>query len=650
MTLNDYCKLNNKEHLLQEWNHLRNGNITPKDISWGSNKNFSWKCLVCGYEWSARLADRTRGNTGCPACAGKVLISGVNDLASQFPQIAKEWHPTKNESLLPSHVRANTLKKVWWQCSLGHDFLQSINLRTKRNHKCPYCSNQKVMPGYNDLHSKYPEIAKEWHPTKNATLSPQNVSAGSKQKVWWVCPNGHEYEQAITKRVSRNQGCPYCSGHKALAGINDFETKFPEISKEWHPTKNGVLTPSEVTYGSGKKVWWICPIGHEYQAVIRDRGIGRTQCPVCNTRNTTSFPEQAIFYYVKQFYADAINKYSEIFDTSMELDIYIPSLQIAIEYDGSAWHNTQEHHQRERKKYNVCQTNGIFLVRVKECCPKNWNDVADEVFYLSKVKRHNLRELEKAIEWLLRFLNVSGRADVNLNRDKYEILRYVYRIDNSLADKRPDVAAKWNFKRNDYLKPEMFSVSSNEIVWWTCPECGNEWQCSINSMTRKGRWGCLECSKKIRGKTFTQGIVAKIGSLAENMPELAQEWHPEKNGTLTPNDISAGRFKPVWWLCSKCGYEWLASPNNRKKGVGCPCCYGRVPQIGVNDLETTHPDIAEEWDYEKNGELRPNLVKPGSGRKVWWRCKVCGNEYLDVIRKRTSRKNKNSCPNCKSKI
>lgn len=650
MTLNDYCKLNNKEHLLQEWNHLRNGNITPKDISWGSNKNFSWKCLVCGYEWSARLADRTRGNTGCPACAGKVLISGVNDLASQFPQIAKEWHPTKNESLLPSQVRANTLKKVWWQCSLGHDFLQSINLRTKRNHKCPYCSNQKVMPGYNDLHSKYPEIAKEWHPTKNATLSPQNVSAGSKQKVWWVCPNGHEYEQAITKRVSRNQGCPYCSGHKALAGINDFETKFPEITKEWHPTKNGVLTPSEVTYGSGKKVWWICPIGHEYQAVIRDRGIGRTQCPVCNTRNTTSFPEQAIFYYVKQFYDDAINKYSEIFDTSMELDIYIPSLQIAIEYDGSAWHNTQEHHQRERKKYNVCQTNGIFLVRVKECCPKNWNDVADEVFYLSKVKRHNLRELEKAIEWLLRFLNVSGRADVNLNRDKYEILRYVYRIDNSLADKRPDVAAKWNFKRNDYLKPEMFSVSSNEIVWWTCPECGNEWQCSISSMTRKGRWGCRECFKKIRGKSFTQGIVAKIGSLAENMPELAQEWHPEKNGTLTPNDISAGRFKPVWWLCSKCGYEWLASPNNRKKGVGCPCCYGRVPQIGVNDLETTHPDIAEEWDYEKNGELRPNLVKPGSGRKVWWRCKVCGNEYLDVIRKRTSRKNKNSCPNCKSKI
>ncbi|MBR7145057.1 MAG: zinc-ribbon domain-containing protein, partial [Lentisphaeria bacterium] len=246
-------------------------------------------------------------------------------------------------------------------------------------------------------------------------------------------------------------------------------------------------------------------------------------------------------------------------------------------------------------------------------------------------------------------LNVKDGADVNFNRDKHKILRYVYRIDNSLADKRPDVAAKWNFKRNDYLKPEMFSVSSNEIVWWTCPECGNEWQCSINSMTRKGRLGCLECSKKIRGKTFTKGIVAKIGSLAENMPELAKEWHPEKNGTLTPNDISAGRFKPVWWLCSKCGYEWQASPNNRKKGVGCPCCYGRVPQIGVNDLKTTHPDIANEWNYEKNGELRPNMVKPGSGRKVWWRCQVCGNEYLDIIRKRTSRKNKNSCPNCKSK-
>lgn len=106
--------------------------------------------------------------------------------------------------------------------------------------------------------------------------------------------------------------------------------------------------------------------------------------------------------------------------------------------------------------------------------------------------------------------------------------------------------------------------------------------------------------KKHRGRSFTQGVVKKVGSLAETMPELAKEWHPIKNGDLTPNDITAGKFKPVWWLCPKCGYEWQASPNNRKRGIGCPCCSGRVPKTGVNDLETLYPELLKEWNYERN--------------------------------------------------
>ena len=139
-------------------------------------------------------------------------------------------------------------------------------------------------------------LLNEWDYSKNGNLTPKDVTAYSKKKVWWLCAKGHEYEQAIDKRTARNQSCPYCSGHKAWKGFNDFKTKFPEIAKEWHPTKNGNLKPSDVTYGSGKRVWWKCPVGHEYQAVVRDRGIGKTNCPICNSRNATSFPEQAIYY------------------------------------------------------------------------------------------------------------------------------------------------------------------------------------------------------------------------------------------------------------------------------------------------------------------------------------------------------------------
>ena len=162
-------------------------------------------------------------------------------------------------------------------------------------------------------------------------------------------------------------------------------------------------------------------------------------------------------------------------------------------------------------------------------------------------------------------------------------------------------------------------------------------------MTRPGRYGCMECSKEKRGKSFTKQAVKRVGALAETMPDLAKEWHPTKNGTLSPNDISAGRFKPVWWLCSQCGHEWQASPNNRKKGVGCPCCSGRVPKIGVNDLATLYPELLEEWDCSQNKDLDPGQLLPGSGKKAWWKCSQCGYEWQTGIASRTKG---HGCPKC----
>lgn len=648
VTLYDYCQKNNKEYLLQEWDYDLNIDIDIKTILTGSNKRAWWICLKCGHKWQARIIDRVKNNNGCPACANKVLVVGVNDLVTKYPNIAKEWHPTKNKNLTPQNVRATELKKVWWLCSNGHPFLQSVNLRTTRNQGCPICNNQKILVGYNDLATTHPDVAKEWHPTKNKNLTPQDVTAGSKRKIWWKCKKGHEFEQSIDKRTYRKQSCPYCVGHKAWKGFNDFETKFPEIAKEWHPIKNNNLKPSDVTFGSGKKVWWKCPVGHEYQAVIRDRGVGHTNCPICNLRNATSFPEQAIFFYIKQLFPDAINKYNKIFNTTMELDIYIPSLKVGIEYDGATWHKNEEHYKREQKKYNICKQNKIRLIRIKEQNNTDWNDIADEIFYFPKIKRKDFRVLENVIKHLLNKISISNGKNivVNIQKDKYEIYKYICKIDNSLAEKRPDIAKKWNYEKNGYLKPDMFSISSNEIVWWKCPNCGNEWEASINHMTRKSTYGCPICAKKQSGKTFTKGLVNKIGSLAEKIPELAKEWHPTKNGDLTPSDITTGRCKPVWWLCSKCGYEWQASPNIRKRGIGCPCCSGRVPQIGINDFETMHPQIAKEWNYNKNGELKPNMFKSGSNKKVWWSCPECGNEYEATINHRTSKTRPTACPIC----
>ena len=162
-------------------------------------------------------------------------------------------------------------------------------------------------------------------------------------------------------------------------------------------------------------------------------------------------------------------------------------------------------------------------------------------------------------------------------------------------------------------------------------------------MTRPGRHGCKRCSSSKQGITFVKHILERVGSLEETMPELAREWHPQNNGTLTPRDITAGHNQKVWWLCPKCGYAWEASPNNRKRGSGCPCCSGRVPQSGVNDLATLHPELMDEWDYEKNSVLNPHLLLSGSGKKAWWKCAQCGHEWEATIASRTKG---HGCPKC----
>ena len=633
-----------------EWLQNKNGNVTPTTITWGSNKKFWWKCSKCGHEWQARVSDRTRGHNGCPACVNKVFVKGFNDLETKFPNIAKEWHPTKNENLHACDVKYGSHKKAWWLCPEGHEYQQAVVQRTSRGQGCPICSSHKVLSEVNDLNTTHPEIAKEWHPTKNGKLKPSDVIAGSQRKVWWLCSKGHSFLQSLIKRTKRNYNCPYCSGEKVLKDFNDFATKYPKIAKEWHPTKNGNLKPSDVTFGSGKRVWWKCPVGHEYQASVHDRGTGGTNCPICNASRLTSFGEQSIFYYIKKYFSDALNRYNELFDTAMEFDVYIPSKKIAVEYDGAYWHQTDDEHEREVRKYQFCRKNNIFLYRVKEENKQKWSNVADKIYYVPKKIKKDVISLEQVIRAIIAEIDASIVSDINILRDKNEIQEYLNEIDNSLADMRPDVAAKWNYGKNGNLTPNMFSVSSNEIVWWKCPDCGKEWKSSINSMTAKGRYGCPECSRIRKGKAFTKLRVKQRGSLAENMPELAKEWHPTKNGELTPYDVTIGRFKPVWWKCQKCGYEWQASPNLRKRGIGCPCCAGRVPQKGVNDFKTKYPDIAKDWDYEKNYPLVPEDFLPGSGKTVWWKCSICGKSWQARIVHRVSKSKQSGCRSCKAKI
>lgn len=129
----------------------------------------------------------------------------------------------------------------------------------------------KLIKGESDLATLHPDLVKEWHPIKNGDLMPEDISSGSGKEVWWLCPEGHTYSMVVNQRTKRGYGCPYCSGHRAIRGINDLATSNPELSEEWNYEKNNNLTPYDVTAGSHKKVWWLCGKGHPYEQFIIKR-------------------------------------------------------------------------------------------------------------------------------------------------------------------------------------------------------------------------------------------------------------------------------------------------------------------------------------------------------------------------------------------
>ena len=117
-------------------------------------------------------------------------------------------------------------------------------------------------------------------------------------------------------------------------GFNDLATVMPNLAKEWHPIKNGELTPQNVTAGSNKKVWWLCEKEHAWLASVGRRSAGNG-CPQCASELRTSFPEQAIYFYLSKIYS-AHNRY--MLNAKTEIDVYLSEYKIGIEYDGLYFH------------------------------------------------------------------------------------------------------------------------------------------------------------------------------------------------------------------------------------------------------------------------------------------------------------------------
>lgn len=381
----------------------------------------------------------------------------------------------------------------------------------------------------------------------------------------------------------------------------------PHLIPEWHKQKNGELTPFDVRPFSNKEVWWQCSRGHSWPAPVNNRFSG-SQCPKCSAGNASSRREFRLVAELEYLFGKALHR-KKI--DGVEVDILLPSLAIAIEYDGKRWHG--EKAVADNKKTRFLTKRGYRVLRVRE---KGLPRVQGEIVTVDP------KELRKQdIDAVLRVIVGSNRAPRRIaayfasthmaNEAGYLRLMESFPTapDGNLQALYPALAKQWSPK-NAPLQPSAFSYGSNYSAWWQCDkDKKHEWQTPIKQRTSQDQ-GCPYCSGN---------RVSDSNSLAANRPDLLRIWDYELN-EVSPDQVSIGSNRIVWWKCRrKGGHSYHMAVKHKVGGQKCAVCNGKqvVAELSFGAL---YPAQAVFWDKSRNGDLGPLDVTPFSGKRVFWAC------------------------------
>ena len=411
------------------------------------------------------------------------------------------------------------------------------------------------------------ELLKKWDYDKNVDVDTNKISVGSNKKFFWICEKGHSYQSSV-KSQHNGHGCPICAGKIVLVGYNDLFSQARQLCEEWDYDEND-KSPQEYTVKSGKSVYWKCKYcGKSWKSTIHNRVVHNTKCPSCSSSRQTSFPQQAIYYYLKRYYPQTQNRVKLV--NKYTLDIYVEEKNIAIEYNGYAWHNSSKSRERDLFKIEYCKKKGIYLIQIKEQKDTMSLEFQDNVIKYCRDKDDI--ELNNLITFLLIKIFLIENVDVNVNRDKLLIYKN-YNADvkkRSLLTVNPNLAKEWDYNKNYPIKPEFISYMSNDDVWWICSK-GHSFKMSVDKRMQ-GR-NCPYCSSRKLLKGFND---LQTWCLRESREYLLKEWDYNRNAML-PEDYFRGSKLKVYWHCPVCGMTWEASILSRVKGYNnCPYCSKRV--------------------------------------------------------------------------
>lgn len=606
--------------IAKHWDVDKNGSFKPSQILPKTSRKAWWICDL-GHSYHSRIAARVAGR-GCPICSGNIVIESTS-LAAKFPKLAESWHAEKNFPLTTADVAPKSSRQVWWRCQSGHEWLSTVANRASAGSGCPYCGGQKTS-STNSLLAINPELAAEWHSSRNGEKTPAQFTALSSPKVWWSCPRGHEWPATIASR-QYGAGCPFCGGGTSALEARVFtELKALFSDVIWHSSAMGVqvdvLLPTlRIGVEIDGHYWHSEKVTADLQknATCETQGvrvIRLRQLPLkkLNTWDIEYLRSDTDLSVIQRL-VSTISAVVANADTCKIVDSYlnVDRLLADAEY-------------RKIIANLPSPPEGASFGAIFPKAAAEWhgelNAPLEPSMFAPKANRVVWWKcLAKGHEWQAaihtRAVGVGCPCCANKKIG----------ADNSLAIVRPDLIREWNYEKNLSITPDGIAPKSSRKVWWRCLARGHEWEATVDRRAKGS--GCPYCS----------GLYTDAGSsLAALHPEIAATWDSEKNAPLRPEDVRSQSGRKVWWKCAGCGTSWQANVQHRVIAkFGCPkCCrtlaseqmrLSRLKLYGT--LRDSAPELATRWHPTRNVDLTPDDVGRQSTKLVWWLCPGCGHEW-----------------------
>lgn len=530
-------------HLLDEWDYEKN-DCDPKTVTKGMNKKFWWKCKKYGHSWETTPYKRVMGSR-CVYCINQKVLQGFNDLEFRYPEAAKLWHPFMNEGLLPSQVMPGSEKKYWWLGECGHHW-ESCPMNVTKGKKCPYCAGRKVLKGFNDFESNFPEIAKMWDYEKNEGLKPSEVTCGSRKIVQWKCSNNHEWTKQIAEQ-RKNNYCPF--ENDTIMRRRDITVTHPELVKEWDYVKNKDSSPRNHTSHSKKSVWWICKKKHSRKNMVKTRV--KSGCSICNNGLAEKYPYLEEEWDYERNYAKGL-----IFN-----EVTAKSSLMAF------WKCKENHvwkaviHSRTRTKGSNCPyCSGSLILSgfndfatIKPKLMKQWNFKKNNELKIdpTKIGTSSLQTVwwkcgKEGHEWQTILCARTGYLSSGC---PFCMNRQIITGENDLATIRPELLDEWDYEKNKingiFADPTKIAPYATIKVWWKCKEKGHSYYLSLNAKKNKCHkcWHGLASKEEKKIAEFIESIVG-VDNVIRNDRKLI---NPKELDIYIPSLNIAFEYNGIYW-------------------------------------------------------------------------------------------------------